>query len=227
MEKLGVPQSRIQGGYDCVDNDKIAGLVAQYRARQGGTQPAGYFLCIARLIPTKNIPGVLTAYHSYTRLLPDSSPPAELVICGEGPERRRIEEYIQLLELGKLVRLVGELKGIEAVAAQLANCRALILASTQEEPWGLVVNEALAASRPVVVSKQCGCARDLVEHGVNGFVFDAEDSGELARHILWLHANNELLETMGKRSRKIADGFTTSRFAASVSALAVTAGHRV
>jgi glycosyltransferase involved in cell wall biosynthesis len=44
-------------------------------------------------------------------------------------------------------------------------------ASTTEQ-WGLVVNEAMAAGLPVLVSDRCGCAPDLVEVGVNGFTFD-------------------------------------------------------
>jgi glycosyltransferase involved in cell wall biosynthesis len=225
LELLGVPQSKIQLGYDCVDNDNIATLVAYHRASQGASRTAGNFVCIARLISRKNIPGIIVAYHSYLRQLPDSSPPIELVVCGDGPERRRLEDLIHRLGLGTLVSLVGEIQGVEALAEQLANCRALILASTRDEPWGLVVNEALAAGCPVVVSKQCGCARDLVEHGGNGFEFDGEDSEELARHMLWLHANSDLLETMGTRSREIVGAFTTSRFAASVSSLAMAAGY--
>ena len=39
------------------------------------------------------------------------------------------------------------------------------------ETWGLAVNEAMAAGKPVLVSDKCGCAPDLVDDGVNGFVF--------------------------------------------------------
>ena len=46
--------------------------------------------------------------------------------------------------------------------------------------FGLVVNEAMAAGLPVLVSDRCGCAPDLVEVGVNGFTFDPCDVEELA-----------------------------------------------
>ena len=48
------------------------------------------------------------------------------------------------------------------------------------EPWGLVVNEAMAAGLPVVVSDRCGCASDLVRPGENGFAFDPCDIEQLA-----------------------------------------------
>src|SRR2546430_3298455 len=58
-------------------------------------------------------------------------------------------------------------------------CDVFVLPSTSE-PWGLVVNEAMAAGRPVVVSDQVGCARDLVQNGLNGFIFPVGDVEALA-----------------------------------------------
>jgi len=224
LEKLGVPRSKIELGYNCVDNQEIARLVAHHRAMSHeASQGAGYFLSVARLVAKKNVPGVLRAYHSYQRELPDSISPKQLVICGDGPERGAIEDLIQQLGLGNSVKLVGEATDIKAVARQLADCTALVLASTEDETWGLVVNEAMAAGCPVLVSMQCGCARDLVEQGVNGFTFDGQDSDALARHMLWLQTHPGLLEAMGTKSKEIVDRFTPARFAASASKLARSA----
>ncbi|TWI81392.1 glycosyltransferase involved in cell wall biosynthesis [Lacibacter cauensis] len=51
------------------------------------------------------------------------------------------------------------------------------------ETWGLSVNEALASDRPVLVSTKCGCATDLVEQGVNGFIFEAGDAASLLQQM--------------------------------------------
>ena len=56
---------------------------------------------------------------------------------------------------------------------------AFVHASASEQ-WGLVVNEAMAAGLPVIVSERCGCAPDLVREGVNGLTFDPCDVAELA-----------------------------------------------
>jgi glycosyltransferase involved in cell wall biosynthesis len=48
------------------------------------------------------------------------------------------------------------------------------------EPWGVVVNDALAAGCPVIVSDAVGAAEDLVRDGVNGRVYPAGDVGALA-----------------------------------------------
>jgi len=42
-----------------------------------------------------------------------------------------------------------------------------------------VVNEALSAGLPVLVSNLCGCATDLVQDGVNGFQFPCGDGAAL------------------------------------------------
>ena len=48
------------------------------------------------------------------------------------------------------------------------------------EPWGLIVNDAMAAGRAVVVSDEVGSAADLVVNGETGFVHKARDIRELA-----------------------------------------------
>src|SRR5213076_327900 len=57
----------------------------------------------------------------------------------------------------------------------------LVLASRVGETWGLVVNEALHHGVPCAVSDQVGCGPDLVEEGVTGEVFRADDPAALAR----------------------------------------------
>ena len=46
--------------------------------------------------------------------------------------------------------------------------------------WGLVVNEAIASDLPCIVSKNCGCAVDLISHNKSGFIFDPFAKNELS-----------------------------------------------
>lgn len=57
----------------------------------------------------------------------------------------------------------------------------LFVLPTREDPWGLVVNEAVANGLPVITTRQCIAGLELVEEGKNGFLYDCEDVFELKR----------------------------------------------
>lgn len=75
------------------------------------------------------------------------------------------------------------------------------------ETWGLVVNEAMACKKAILVSDKVGCAIDLVKPGYNGAIFKAGDIAALTDALISL-SNNELLAEMGKHSREIIEGWS-------------------
>ncbi|MDX1548697.1 MAG: glycosyltransferase, partial [Rhodothermales bacterium] len=81
------------------------------------------------------------------------------------------------------------------------------------DQWGLVVNEAMAAGLPVLVSTRAGCAQDLVHDGENGFRFDPADPAALARLLARLAAPETDRAAMGRRSREIIARWSPERFA--------------
>jgi glycosyltransferase involved in cell wall biosynthesis len=78
------------------------------------------------------------------------------------------------------------------------------------EQWGLVVNEALAAGLPVLVSSRCGCVPELVRDR-NGFVFEPLDIDGLAR--LMVRISGQDLQAMGQASQQIVAEWSPDRFA--------------
>ena len=74
-----------------------------------------------------------------------------------------------------------------------------------DEPWGLVVNEAMCFSLPVVASDQVGAAGDLVRGGVNGFVFSSGDARSLSEHLELLLSDPLLRARFGQKSREIIE----------------------
>jgi glycosyltransferase involved in cell wall biosynthesis len=67
----------------------------------------------------------------------------------------------------------------ENIPVRIAKADVLVLPS-RWDGWGVVVNEAFSVGVPVIVSDRCGAA-DLVQNGVNGFVFRSEDGSDLQR----------------------------------------------
>jgi len=84
------------------------------------------------------------------------------------------------------------------------------------EPWGLVVNEAMASGLPVLVSTVCGCTPELVSSGVNGYSFAPGDEADLEEKLLRLTAlPKEAMVAMGLASRRIVSAFSPTKWAES------------
>jgi len=77
-----------------------------------------------------------------------------------------------------------------------------------------VVNEAMASGLPVIVSRQCGCGRDLVRDDENGFQFDASDEHTLARLMLRVASSSPTERAaMGEKGKKIVAQWSPQNFA--------------
>jgi glycosyltransferase involved in cell wall biosynthesis len=87
----------------------------------------------------------------------------------------------------------------EDLAGLYAFAETLVL-PTHSDPWGLVVNEAMACGLPVIVTSVAGCTADLVENGVNGYVLPPGDPKKLAAAIDSLARNPSLTKQMSARS---------------------------
>ena len=96
------------------------------------------------------------------------------------------------------VLLVGH-RDREEIAAEYARADVFVFPSVSD-PWGLVINEAMAASLPVVTTSEPGAVDDLVRHGANGLVTPPFDAGALATAMVRLTRDAELRHAMGARS---------------------------
>jgi glycosyltransferase involved in cell wall biosynthesis len=74
---------------------------------------------------------------------------------------------------------------------------------SRHDGWGVVVNEALGAGLPIIVSDRVG-ARDLVENGCNGFITNSGDPAGLANALLKLAQSSTLRESFGRSSAERA-----------------------
>jgi len=207
-----------------VDNDYFAQRADEIRSqksvlREKHDLPENYFLSSARFIETKNLPQLLQAYARYRALDAKSGEksqraedPWSLVLLGDGPLRSAIHSQLSTLNLEGHVHLPG-FKQYPELPAYYGLASAFIHGSSTE-PWGLVVNEAMASALPVLVSNRCGCATDLVREGANGFTFDPRNVEELGGLMLRVaQLPNDRLEHMGKSGREIIANWGPGRFA--------------
>ncbi|MGC1872564.1 MAG: glycosyltransferase family 4 protein [Acidobacteriaceae bacterium] len=131
-----------------------------------------------------------------------------LLIVGEGEQRPQIEARLQQESAADRegVHMLG-FRNQSELPRFYDLCDAFVLPSIHE-PWGLVVNEAMNAGKPIVVSDQVGCQPDLVKDGDNGLVFPARNASALADALANLLADPSACRKMGERSRDSIQGFS-------------------
>jgi len=208
--QLGFSQQRIAHFYDVVGNRRIQESVSDIRLNSSSAQhglPNHYFLFVGRLAPEKNVIGLLDAWLAYRERGGEWS----LVIAGDGPDAPFLKEHLNASACRTHVYFLGHRSARELLPVY-AFASTFVLPSTRE-PWGLVVNEAMAANLPVIVSQRCGCAEDLVRSGQNGFIFDPSDSKTLANQLFAMSSYSEQERSrMGRLSRTLIERYTPQNF---------------
>lgn len=212
LQALGFPSNRIAGCYDVVDNHFYASRAASIRNDKTIAPPAvPYFLFAGRLAPEKNVDGLINAYTEYRR----AGGTWGLVLVGGGPQESFLKSLAAASGYATDIRFTG-LKNASELAAYYAHAGCFVLPSTRE-PWGLVVNEAMAAALPVIVSNRCGCADDLVLDGGNGFLFDPAIPGALASKLTEMEAAGDPGRArMAAVSSQLIDKISPERWAEEV-----------
>ena len=219
--KLGIAGHRIWRGYDVVDNAHFAEGAARARAEADARRaalalPTRYFLYVGRFAPEKNLAFLLDAFAGACRV--SAFDGWSLVLVGSG--RLKGELRARAAPLGERVRWIP-FQQIDQLPAYYGLAEGLILPSLME-PWGLVVNEAMAAGLPVVVSRQCGCASDLVFPGVNGAIVDEKDVAGLTETLVALSRDEARRQRYGERSARLVEAFSLETWAAALSDCGLT-----
>ena len=200
----GVPGTKMFLAPYAVDNDFFSGKYhVLYQKREQLKEDLGVdrelpvILYASKMMPRKRAMDLLKAYEKIQDRID-----ATLVFVGDGIERLILEAYAQDHNL-KNVHFVG-FKNQTELPDYFVIADVFILPST-DEPWGLIINEAMNFGLPIITTDKVGAAPDLVKHGENGFIYPVGDIDKLADYLLKLLQNSELREKMGKRSLEIID----------------------
>jgi glycosyltransferase involved in cell wall biosynthesis len=102
---------------------------------------------------------------------------ATLVLVGEGELRKSIENYIKDYNIENVI-LTGFVNQSEIV--KYYSVADLFVLCSEMETWGLAVNEAFNFQIPCVVSDNCGCSKDLLFEGINGYTYKTGNIEELS-----------------------------------------------
>jgi glycosyltransferase involved in cell wall biosynthesis len=194
-----ISEEKIFTAPNAVDNDLFAS--AALTARQNAASkrrelrlPDRYILFVGRLVPEKGIFELLSAYSCLDE---EVRRQVGLVFVGDGPARSELENRASAVSPGT-IKLPGfaqreELPDYYALAA-------MFVLPTYTDTWGLVVNEAMACSLPVIVSRVAGCTSDLIRENWNGLLITPRDVSSLTAAMSSLALRPDLCAAMGAHS---------------------------
>jgi glycosyltransferase involved in cell wall biosynthesis len=138
---------------------------------------------------------------AYARLIAGGATEEQpyLLIVGDGEERAALERQVDSLGLNG-VRFCGFRNQSEM--PRFLELATVFVLPARHEPWGLIVNEAMAAGRAVIVSDDVGCQPDLVTDGVEGCVYPMGDVEALTAALQRVLATPESAQRMGEAARR-------------------------
>ncbi len=196
---FGVEPSRIYFAPFCVDNaffalDAKRQLLARqrYRSETGLPQDAVVVLFVGKLTARKGAAALIQAYAK----IHDHHGEAWLVIAGAGGEESRLKALVAEMGLSRV--LFAGFTNQTELPKVYAAADIFVLPAAGHEPWGLVVNEAMAAGLPVIVSDEVGAAPDLVRGKGTGIVYHRGDIDALAQALRVLIQSPGIEEGYGK-----------------------------
>jgi glycosyltransferase involved in cell wall biosynthesis len=211
LKAFGVERERIFVASNAVDVERFSDGAEQARRDSGLRQrlglPQRYLLYVGRFVRAKGVLDLLAAYAT----LPEGiRREVGLVLAGDGEEREELVRRSRKISPGEAL-FPGFLQRDE-LSAFYALAEALVF-PTHSDPWGLVVNEAMACGLPVIVTDVAGCVAGLVRDGENGYVVGAGDAKALSHAMGRLLSTPDQQKQMGQSSREISSRFTPQAWA--------------
>jgi glycosyltransferase involved in cell wall biosynthesis len=199
---LGLPAERVVGEYNTVSIARIRRLAGRPPAPDGVPFAERRFLCVARLVPKKNLALLFDAFRLYRDTT--SGAVRDLVLCGSGPDEAVLRQQAERLGIAGHVTFTGFVQ-TEVVARHLSEGLALLLPSLEEQ-FGNVVPEAQAMGLPVILSDNCGARDLLVRSAVNGFVIEPDNAEGLATFMRLIAEDEVLWRRMATAANAAAGG---------------------
>lgn len=211
-ERYGAPAERIYFAPHAIDVDHFRDDAAKAKNRRAEARHAlglkgVTFLYVGRLWWGKGLTYLLEAFD---RVQQKAATEVSLLLVGDGPEEDKLRRICSERGVRNVVFAGFRQKAELPVYYALAD---VFVFPTLGDPYGLVVDEAMACSLPVVSTSSAGEIRSRIDDGINGYIVPPEDSESLASAMLKLAQNKALRECMGRLSAEKIRCHTPERWA--------------
>lgn len=140
--------------------------------------------------------------------------PFNMVIAGDGVERKSLEDDVRRRGLQNMVHFVGWRREIPG----LIQLSSLVVLPSLAESFGFAVLEAMSLERPVVAAATGGL-REVVEDEINGLLVPAKDPAALAKAMIRVLGDADLSARLGSAGKLRAEHFSFERMMAGYEAV--------
>jgi glycosyltransferase involved in cell wall biosynthesis len=165
------------------------------------------FLYVGRLWYGKGVRELLTAFESLQRSQSDE---VSLLFVGDGPQDGELRHSCRSRDIRNVV-FAGFIQK-QDIPRYYAVADVFVF-PTLGDPYGLVVDEAMASALPVISTTAAGEIGGRIQDGVNGYIVPAADPTALAARMQTLAESAHLRERMGKLALKGMQGRTPAQWA--------------
>lgn len=166
-----------------------------------GIAPTDFAMAyVAEINDNKNQMMLLEMFERVRRAVPN----AKLLLIGPEHDNGALRKFIESRQLQNGILLLGWRNDVPA----LLRLSDVYVASSKSEGMGLNLIEAMACDLPVVASRNRGHA-EIINHGVNGFLVEVNDSEEMAAQVLRLHDSPELKEAVTTQAQADIEKYET------------------
>lgn len=145
-----------------------------YPAPHGTSQDKGYGLYMGRLSEEKGLDMLVKAWKDIDQL--------PLKIAGDGPQRQYLSGYIQNNKIKNIELLGHVVQDQQQYKALMQGAKFIIVPSVCYENFPRIVAEAMAYGIPVIASR-LGSLKEIIQHEVDGFLFEAGNPHDLAEKV--------------------------------------------
>jgi glycosyltransferase involved in cell wall biosynthesis len=202
-QQHGVPESAIYFAPFAVNNAHFSNTPAikqtarmNWLNRVNADPDSVLLFTCAKLITRKRTQDAILAHLKLNTRFPN----AHLIIAGTGSEEQALRNLV-LREQCTNIHFVGFLNQSE-LPELYAACDVFVFPS-EDEPWGLGLNEIMAAGLPAVVSDDVGAAPDLVVSGKTGYMYPMGNIDQLVEKLITLVESEEKRSAMGVNAKKL------------------------
>lgn len=202
-KSFDVPDSKLRFCPYAVDNDRHLGRLSDgsgsFKKDNTLMKGAQVILFVGKLISKKR---PLDLIRAFTLLISNMEVPhsIELWMVGDGGLRNECEKFLEDHEI-KSIKIWGFKNQLDLPKFYEA-ADIFVLPSGYGETWGLVINEAMCYSKPIITSDLVGCATDLVRPN-NGLIFRCGNIEDLTACLKTLVNSPGIRKNFGIESLKI------------------------